>query len=397
MKVLLLTDIPPCNNFTAGIVLNKLVRFLPAGSLVMCALVDKSITPKMPNDLIHIPSLIMNKPRETALGLFSGFIGTAIDYIYEIIQSVRTTIFLLPKIIKFAKNQNIEAIWIVLQGQTMIRLALPLSKKLGVHMYTQVWDPFSWWLRANKIDRFTQRRLLVEYDNVIENSKGCATASWAMSEIYTKKYGVRNLPVIAGLPHKMLRKPSLKRKSKKQFIIGFAGQLYAKNELSSLFEALNLTDWEVAGYPIFIRIMGGELNIKSQNPVNIEYLGWQSEEDTIRLLAESDLLYLPYWFSEEFREESTLSFPSKLISYFASGRPVFCHAPTYASPSRYIEKNNAGYLCNTLNPGKILKILENVIKDELAYKKIIKNGTRCFLKDFTENKMKESFLHFLEL
>jgi glycosyltransferase involved in cell wall biosynthesis len=141
--------------------------------------------------------------------------------------------------------------------------------------------------------------------------------------------------------------------------------------------------------------MGGAFKVFTQSPSNFEYLGWQSQEETIRLLSESDLLYLPYWFSGEYHEESSNSFPSKVVTYFAAGRPVFCHAPAYASPAKYIKANEAGFLCESLDTSAIISQLEKAVQDTEGYGRFAANGHSCFMKDFTLERMKESFLAFL--
>jgi hypothetical protein len=279
----------------------------------------------------------------------------------------------------------------------MIRLAYKLSQSLNLPLFTQVWDPFGWWLRENKIDKLTQKRLLSEFDKVIRHSRACATASWAMSESYTQKYGIPNLPVIASLPRSHAKKSATCLHTGNEFIIGMAGQLYAQEEWNCLINTLNHVDWKIAGKRIRIRIMGGSFQFFTQYPANFEYLGWQNQENTIHLLSETDLLYLPYWFSETFCEESSNSFPSKLVTYFAAGRPVFCHAPAYASPAKYIKQFEAGYLCESLDSKILLKQLEHVITDAELYRKVALNGTSCFMRDFTLESMKATFFQFLNI
>ncbi|MFM9912824.1 MAG: hypothetical protein ACKVN9_04755, partial [Methylophilaceae bacterium] len=91
------------------------------------------------------------------------------------------------------------------------------------------------------------------------------------------------------------------------------------------------------------------------------------------------------------------SFPSKLVTYFAAGRPVFCHAPGYSSPARYIKKHEAGYICDGLDASCVLKCLELAITDIDYYRKLASNGTLCFFQDFTLERMKETFMQFLKL
>lgn len=397
MKVLLLTDIPPCKNFTAGLVLDRLVSFLSPKQIALCAVVNPAINPEIPRELESLPKLILKKPREASVRIFPRKAGDLSAFAFELIQSARVRYELLPQIVAFAKQQQVDAIWVVLQGQTMVRLARQVSLKLGLPLLTQVWDPFGWWLRANQIDGITQRRLLTEFNEVVQHSASCATASWAMSETYSNQYGVRNQPVIAGLPRELALEPAVSLHASDEFIIGMAGQFYAQAEWSCLIQTLNQVNWKIAGKRIRIRVMGGGFQSFTQFPANFEYLGWQSQEDTIRLLSETDLLYMPYWFSEEFREESSSSFPSKLVTYFAAGRPVFCHAPAYASPAKYIKQHEAGYLCESLDPLAVLKYLEHAITDTEYYRKVASNGTSCFMRDFTLERMKETFMQFLNI
>ncbi|WP_347938658.1 glycosyltransferase [Rickettsia oklahomensis] len=397
MKILLLTDIPPCENYTAGLVLYPLVQFLPLDQIVICSVANPTLEFKIPKELKAIPHLKLFKPIEAARRHKEGKVGDLVAYSFELFNAVKVKYLLLPKIIEFAKEQQVDAIWAVLQGQTIIRLTRLLAKKLTVSLFTQIWDPFEWWLRANKIDLFTQRRLLKEFDEVIKHSTCCATASWAMSESYKTKYNISTIPVIAGLPKEFARLLSVSYRDEDEFIISMVGQFYAQDEWLSLINALNQANWIIAGKKIKVRVMGRCFQAFTQSPANFEYLGWRSQEETIRLLTESDLLYMPYWFSKEFYKESSTSFPSKLVTYFASGRPVFCHAPDYSSPSKYIAENNAGYLCNSLDADKIIYELEKVITDEDSYKKFAKNGSECFFRDFTLDCMKDVFLKFLGL
>lgn len=397
MKVMLLTDIPPCRNYTAGLVLDRLVSFLPPDKIVLCAVVNPSVNPDIPAEFETMPKLILKKPREGSVRIFPRRAGDFSAFAFELFQAVRVRYELLPQIVTFAKQQQIDAVWVVLQGQTMVRLARQVSLKLGIPLLTQVWDPFSWWLRANRIDNLTQRRLLNEFNKAIRHSTSCATASWAMSETYSNQFGVRNQPVIAGLPRELACEPATRPHDAEEFVIGMAGQFYAQEEWGCLINALNQVDWTIAGRRIRIRVLGGDFKSFTHFPANFEYLGWQSQEETIRLLSEADLLYMPYWFSEEFREESSNSFPSKLVTYFAAGRPVFCHAPNHASPAKYIKQYEAGYLCESLDPQVVLKLLEHTITDAEHYRKMASNGTSCFMRDFTLERMNESFIRFLSI
>lgn len=481
MKILLLTDMPPCENFTAGIALNHLIRNLSKEQVAICSIVSPDLNPRLPDDLKDIAHLSFTKPKESAFflyslkinwftefknklvqephiniqsnisrspkktffiekffprfhGIFFQLMSMFVNIIsaicnkifrlffrairkvlslckkisllplklrvipafaYEIKQGIKVRYVLFPKIEKYIQEQKIDAVWVVLEGQTLIRLADQCIKKLDLPIYSQVWDPFEWWLRANKIDSYTSRRLLRVFDRVVKNSVACATASPSMAKVYNAKYKIPALSLIVGLPKELMQEPKLEQNDQGEFIIAMAGQFYALNEWNALISTLNNANWMIAGRKIRVRVLGAAFNFYTQKSACIEYLGWQSQKDTIKYLSESNLLYIPYWFSEEFKMESSTSFPSKLVSYFASGRPVFCHAPMYSSPSKYIYQNNAGYLCTSLEQKDIQQMLEHVIKDKDKYAKISYNGTKSFLRDFTLSTTKDNFLKFI--
>ena len=405
MKVLLLTDIPPCKDYTGGIVLDRLCRFLPEGSIACCAVVNRKISSRLPPDL-DIPIEYHKKPIEKAIRLLPGEAGESISRWLENRHEQHVLETILPQVVEFGRRNKVDKLWCMLQGQTMVRLARPVASALGVPLYTQVWDPFGWWLRANKIDQDTSHHLLNEFDEVIRSSRACATASWAMSEEYTSKYGVKNIPVISSLSKESACPPATAPNESDEFVIGMAGQIYATEEWNALVRAIDKFNWRVDGKKIKFRILSRRRKFKIlsrgmpsgvTHPQNAEYLGWLSQQDAIKALSEVDMLYVPYWFSENFREESTLAFPSKLVTYFAAGRPVMFHGPDYASPARYLEKNNAGLCCYTLEPDAIFEQIKLLATNRDVYRSLSYNGATAFARDFTHEEMKANFYKFLEL
>lgn len=79
-----------------------------------------------------------------------------------------------------------------------------------------------------------------------------------MSENYTAKYNVANVPVIAGLPRELATEPAARPHVRDEFIIAMAGQFYAQAEWQCLQYALNGCNWTVAGRRIRVRVMGGD-------------------------------------------------------------------------------------------------------------------------------------------
>jgi UDP-N-acetylglucosamine:LPS N-acetylglucosamine transferase len=87
--------------------------------------------------------------------------------------------------------------------------------------------------------------------------------------------------------------------------------------------------------------------------------------------------------------------PCKLAAYFAAGRPVLFHGPKYASPAKFIEENNAGICCYSLESEKILEKLTLLAGDKELYAKLAKNGKIAFQKYLTLDILKSALASFL--
>lgn len=391
MNILLLTDIPPCSNFTGGIVLEQLTRFLiEDGHKVSCfAIVHPTLAPVISKDISqHIAYKRVDKPKE------SWGIHPRIGVLASLIANNYIAVTQLPELANqaasFAKENNVDIIWSTIQGQTMIKVVRKAAQMANIPYTAQVWDPPEWWLSENKFDRYTQKNIMKEFGNLLKHSQACMAASWSMAEAYAQEFQANCVPVVPGLDDTYEIQPA-NRVDDNEFIIAFAGQIYATTEFNAFVAALEHMNWRYNGRNIKLVLYGRYFNHFNFNkPANLLIRGWLEQDEVLKELAASDLLYCPYWFSQEFEKIAKLSFPSKLTSYLRTRKPVFIHAPEYASPNQFIKQYKAGYVCETLSPQEIGKFLEEVmVDDERAQIGI--NGYRAFVEHLTFKTMKSSF------
>jgi glycosyltransferase involved in cell wall biosynthesis len=168
--------------------------------------------------------------------------------------------------------------------------------------------------------------------------------------------------------------------------------LYSSEEWNCLMQALEGIGWMIDGRHVEVRALGRIFGINAHGERNIRFYGWRSQQETIEILSGCDVLYCPYWFSPKFEEESRLSFPSKLTSYLASGRPVLFHGPTYASPSRFLQEQQAALQCNSLNKKAIIESLQKLVRDSKLYERLTSNGNAAFHAHLTEERTQAQFL-----
>ena len=398
MKILLLTDIPPCSNFTQGLVIDQLCRFFPHGSIACFAVSYPQLDPVISPGLAWLPVQYYNRPIENlAIAAKTPRLHSLLDlclYYYNGIKVRR----IASEAIRYGREFGADTLWCTLQGHTMIRLALRVASGLGVPLLTQVFDPPTWELRHKSTSKIVQSKILNDFDNAVRNSRACSAMSFAMKREYAEKYGVKTVAFLPSLQSSVALPPAQKMNDENEMVIGMAGQVYAMTEWKVLIDALDSVDWRIGGRDVRIRFLGRWPPFSNVNkPLRIEYLGWHTQEDSVRLLSQADILYCPYWFDPTFEIEARLSFPAKLTTYLATGRPVLFHGPEYASPAVFLKDNDAGYLCHTNLPSDIINALTVLAMDMNLYSKIAHNGRIAFDKYLTLASLRRSLAEFLEV
>lgn len=384
---------PPSTNFTAGIVLNQIVDFLLKENHKVCcyAVLDKTLQPNIPQEILEcMPYEKCDKPIEYWGSMRHGFLLSLVmnNYIAAV-ELPKIT----DKVVAFARSHDVDLIWNVVQGQTMIRIARKVAHQLGKPYNAQVFDPPQWWLKEYRFDPITKYLVMKEFKKMIQQSQYCLTASWKMAEEYSCKYQGNCIPVIPGLS-----KVNLVNSAEKDhdiILIGFSGQTYAKKEFKAFFKALDYMNWEYDGKPIKVKLYGHQFDF--QGSAHIEIHGYIEQSQLLIELQNMDLLYCPYFFDNVYKLISKLSFPSKLSSYLAIKKPVFFHGPIESSPGLFIDEHEAGFVCNSMDYKKIAEYLSEVIGNQEGLIKKAENGYKAFEAYLTTDQMKKSFLKSLDI
>ena len=113
-----------------------------------------------------------------------------------------------------------------------------------------------------------------------------------------------------------------------------------------------------------VRVLAAGIDVRVTGPARIEFLGWHSTTDAVRILASCDICYVPYWFDEAFRPGVELSFPNKVSLYLAAGRPILYHGPRRGTPTRFLERWPVGVACHSLEVQPIVETLATAAIDE---------------------------------
>ena len=398
MKALLLSQVPPCTTYTAGLVLKNFVKAFSTDEVLTVSIVNPFLTDAIQCDTLKNKTLRLVRPIEE--GINPKLTRIPEQFIYPIsrireIYRRKATTSLIKKTVEFALKYNVDRIWAHLDSPYPIRMALKLAKILNLPLYTMVFDPPEWYLDGMNVDPWTKKEIVSLFDRAIKHSVCCATASEPMAEEYEKKYGAKCKVVINGLDLSLCKQPINSLNSNGSFRIGIAGQLYASQAWNCFLEYLDSKKWEIDNRAVSIRYLGRRLEINAHSPKNIEFLGWQTLENTIDKLAECDLLYCPYPFDPTKEEVSRLSFPSKMVSYLATAKPIFVHGPEYASVVKFAKKNKCGVICTELSVKNINDSIKLLFEDNEIIKTFSYNNLEILKENFSFKIMKKNLRQFL--
>lgn len=392
-KILLLSDIPPCSNYTGGVVLADQIRELPEQSVVAFVVLNPALQPEYVPDLHWLKIKTVEKPNEFWPAEIR---GTAEAREGETRNREMAVPDLIRQAAAFGREQGVEAIWAMLEGQTVVRMAGALADELQLPLYTQVWDPLSWWLDAHGVDPENSAEAQQKFDYALNRSSGVATASWAMAEHYERRYSVYARPVINSQPAQVSRTPEPTMRSHDRLTIGIVGQFYADDAWAALVQGLADADWKVGWREVSFFYLGHEppQNLPAERLV---HGGWMDQPAAIAALsAECDVCYCPYPFRRSMEEVARFSFPSKLVMFAAAGKPIFCHAPWYASPARYVADRRCGVVCGDANGAAAVALMRWLTTHDDVYRFTALNSQRAFAADFQRDAMMSNFRQVIE-
>ena len=368
-RILLLSGEAPGEFGVGAMYLRDLCLHYPRGSLCCFAVKPPHLRVPSP-DLDYLPIANGSQPRERAVTRLGPRFERLTSFpLHQYSKRVRVSA-LIAQAVRFAKQHDVNMVWAVLDRLTLIYMARKVATKLGVRLVTTVWDPPEY-LSTHRfhLDRLTRRAILSEFGKALRASARCGVMCEAMKDEYETKYGTESVVMRYGIHPDKWRPSASETTGKKQFVTGFAGSLYAVSEWKALLSALSKLDWQIDGRDIIVRVMGHGMDLRgTTSEMHIEYLGsLSSVDDVIEKMSHVDVAYLPIWFDESYRLFVRQSFPTKLATYLAAGRPVFFHGPEDSSPAHFFRRFPVGLCCHSMEEPDIIECLRRFASDREFY------------------------------
>ena len=262
--------------------------------------------------------------------------------------------------LKFGTEQRPDIIWGIGDWLPIVSILPHISRQLDLPLVTSIWDPPDYISDVAGRGRILSKAHRILFNRMMARSERCSVASETMALEYKKLFNTDAIVLRMSIPESIWSEPRQFISNPQRMKLAFAGSLYASDELQSLINALCDANWKLGSCQVEMDILSqGPFPITIPHAARITLWGYRHPDEAQQIVSQSDIGYLPYWFSESRRNVVTRSFPGKIGSYLAAGLPIFYHGPEYGTPTDFIAKYQIGISCHSLN-GKV--IVQNMKK-----------------------------------
>jgi len=178
------------------------------------------------------------------------------------------------------------------------------------------------------------------------------------------------------------------------FVVQYSGNLGFNHDLEPLIDAAQSLEHSGMGF-VFIGEGGKKEKLQSMvsssGLKNVLFFPFQPRQDLPDLLSASDLSVVALEQGLE-----GLAVPSKFYSILASGRPILALLGGECEMARIIRQYNCGFVVSERNPEKVVKILQECLRDRDKIRQMGENARRCFEAHFTRKQAADKYRELLK-
>lgn len=338
-----------------GVILEDLQRLAPSGRLSFFSLPTRHAVDLRWPDRGPCSLEFMVRRYEPAWRPVGGFSGNVVSYLARRITFATYCRRLVDQICNSPSARRSEVVWAVLDCPSVIEIAVAVARRLRKPLVSLVWDAPELLADQLMLDGWSMQSMLARFEEVLRTSERVAVICEQMKHRYQSSYGISRPIILRHGIQKDLRRKNCAQRDR--FVIGFAGSVTAAQPFQCLIQALDHQNWVINGKPVTLRLIGARHMLDSRKAQHIEYFGWRSLQETVEILAECRIAYLPQPFEPRLRILAELSFPTKLSTYLAASCRMLIHTPDYGSLHSLVHQYPIGVVCDELRPDRIAESL----------------------------------------
>lgn len=275
------------------------------------------------------------------------------------------------EVIRVARQCKPRALWVNWPPTQYLLGACLASKALKLPLYVHMHDMWGTAITSprNMMDPLASRLL---QGCVLRHARQVFAITEEAAAHFRETYGVNSYVLKHCIPDADLQTGlELANREPITPVIHFAGYIFAVMNLDSmmnLVRALDLCQSEVSldGYTFnpegykAIGIHGPRVSLRTASKVEV-----------MAAQRKSAILFLPLAFQSSNPEEIRTVFPTKLLEYFVSGRPILVHAPADSWASRSARKYGWGEVVDEPDPKQLAMAIDRLMKDVERQKALV--------------------------
>ena len=351
-KILLITDTGPTYSLAAGTVLKYFLKTVPLSIEVDIVIIGDPGLRYPLNSLGRGKVYYCQKPTGSWMGNNCEFIANLGMQYVEKVEVPIVANWLQRLIDQNPPDLILFAFQCPSLASVLNRVRTNSAKRVAFF-----WDHPSWWASAHGFKGRNEARFLSNYFSVMNSCDVILGPSSGVSKLneITDSTKVQVWYPSIGKPQTFIE--SLKVQPTSDTIrIVFAGSLsYARDEIISFLNYLNLISWKVANHQIEFHIFPREKkDVEISCYSGVKYHTFLHPDDLTSNLSNFDFAFLPYPFRESFKNIVNSSFPSKLVTYATASLPVLYFGPPNAAVAEFLKINGGAIMIpNDLSDFKI--------------------------------------------
>jgi hypothetical protein len=333
---------------------------------------------------------------DTAYRPVSGILGELIAVAARKVKRPRHLRTIVDRAVACGRSHGAELVWAVFHCPTVIQTARLVASRLGVPLVVWVEDAPELLCHQLRHDRWFAREVMRDTRATIEASVRCGVIGETMKAAYEKEYARDCIILRHGLKANQVQDSPTGPSHEGKIVIGYCGSITAADAFCQLLQALDDSDWRLDGRDVVLRMMGCRVVLEPRAPQRIEYFGrLPTVSDTVKTLAECDVLYLPQPFADHLRPLAHISFPAKLATYLTTGRPVMLHAPEYGSLVPFYQRYPFGTWCNSLEGSEIIAALRDLACNPDRYRSAVQQAWAARSEELNDAVLRRRLRQFL--
>jgi Glycosyl transferases group 1 len=252
-----------------------------------------------------------------------------------------------------AEREHVRAVHALADDQISFALAHRVARRVGARFTLSVHDA-PWYKRQHL--QLGNQRFFAALARAWRDADARMVISQEMGTAFVERYGHRPFNIVTDGLDRVSEAPL--GAVPNEFVVYFTGSIHLAHHENFLIliEALGRLRSDRRWLPRLV-LRGSDIPSRASSEF-VEFRPWAPDAEVAREAESAHLLYLPLPFGNEHKEFTSLSLPTKLITYLGSGRPIVYHGPQNAAAARLLRESEGGLLVEHRDPLSLARLLD---------------------------------------